>query len=79
MTSLAKRKSRLRFTTCDTVRERRKLREVVIDAHSHYCDVRLAGLRTSYPISYAAIYTAAVKIAVEKMRAERRERKKAQR
>lgn len=69
MTSLAKRKTRLVFTTCDTVRERGKLREVVIEAGTHYATVRLLGLRTSYQISYAGIFNAAVKIAVDAAKA----------
>jgi len=51
MTSLAKRKTRLVFTTCDLVRERGKQREVVIEAGTHYATVRLLGMRTHYQIS----------------------------
>lgn len=57
------------------MRERGKLREVTIEAQTHYCNVRLAGMRTRFPISYAAIYNAAVRIHVEKQRAEKRAQK----
>lgn len=72
MTNLEKRKSRLVFTTCDIVRERGKVREVVLECLTTTVNVRLAGMRTSYPISYAAIYNRAVAIAVEKSRAEKK-------
>lgn len=76
MTSLDKRKTRLIFTTCDTVRERGKLREVVIQAEPYFALVRLAGTRTSYPISYAAIFHAAARIKAEQERAEKTKAKK---
>jgi hypothetical protein len=72
MSRLALRSTRAMFTTEDCVRERRKLREVVVDLKPRYAMVRLAGLRTSYPISYAAIYSAAVKLAVQQERAEKK-------
>ena len=75
MTNLAKRKTRLVFTTCDAVRERGKLREVVIEAGTHYATVRLLGLRTSYQISYAGIFHAAVRLAVVKALAEKKAKK----
>lgn len=75
MTHLTKRKSRLQFTTPDLVRERGKLREVVIEAGVNYAEVRLAGMRTSYPITYAQIYNAAVRHQVERERAERKAKK----
>jgi hypothetical protein len=76
MTSLGKRKTRLIFTTCDTVRERGKLREVVIEAQTHYAVVRLAGMRKRFPISYATIYQTAAKIAAERLRAEKKAKRK---
>lgn len=75
MRSLLNRKSKLIFQTADAVRERGRLREVVIEAHPGYAMVRLAGMRTAYPISYAGIYNAAVRIAVERERAERKAKK----
>lgn len=77
MTKLEKRKSRLVFQTTDIVRERGRLREVVIEAHQGYAEVRLAGMRTSFPISYAQIYQTAARLQVERERAEKRAEKKA--
>jgi hypothetical protein len=79
LTSLDKRKTRLTFQTCDVVRERGRLREVVIHAETHYALVRLAGTRTAYPISYAAIFHAAARIKAEKERAEKTAKKKEER
>jgi hypothetical protein len=76
VTSLDKRKTRPVFTTCDTVRERGRLREVVIEAQTHFALVRLAGMRTAFPISYAAIYQCAAKIQAERKRAEKKARKR---
>ena len=72
MSNLGKRKTRLVFTTCDTVRERGKLREVVIEAQPYYCIVRLAGMRTSFEISYATIYQTAARVAAERARAAKK-------
>ncbi|HEY2351967.1 MAG TPA: hypothetical protein VGH83_05620 [Candidatus Acidoferrum sp.] len=76
MSSLDKRKTRLVFTTCDTVRERGRSRAVVIEAQPYYAVVRLAGCRTAYPISYAAIFHAAARIAAEKLYAEKKAQRK---
>lgn len=72
MTRLTERKTRLIFTSADVVRERGRLREVIIEAKPMYAEVRLAGMRTSFPISYAAIYHAAGRIAAERARAEKK-------
>ena len=78
MTKLSKRKSRLVIETCDTVRERGKLREVIAepDPQGYTVALRLKGLQTRYDISWGGIYNAAVKIAVDKQRAERKARRK---
>ena len=60
------------FVTEDEVREQGRHRQVVVEAHPGYCTLRLHGLRTGYPLSYAAIYQFAVRVAVE---AERKEKK----
>ena len=78
MTSLSERKTKLIVETADAVRERGKLREVVIECSSPYfCTVRLKGTRTRFPISYASIYNRAASIAAEAARAERKAAKKA--
>lgn len=80
MTALDQRKTRLTFETADTVRERGKSRPVVIEAVTpYYCNVRLKGTRTVFPISYGAIYGAAAKIAAQQARAEKLAAKKARR
>jgi hypothetical protein len=71
MAKLAKRKSRLSVEFSDTVRERGKLREVIMDFTPFVVSVRLKGLRTSYPITAASIFNRAVMIATEKKRAEK--------
>lgn len=76
MSRLDQRKSRLQFTTCDVVRERGKLREVVIEGTPYFCVVRLAGMRKAFPISYAAIYHAAAKLSAAKTREEKKARKR---
>lgn len=69
MPALDQRKTRLAFTTCDTVRDRGRLRPVVIDAQPYYAMVRLQGTRTAFPISWAAIYHAAARIKSQQDRA----------
>lgn len=76
MTSLAKRKTRLQFTTSDSVRYRGRLREIVVEATEYTAIVRLKGTRQEYEVSWAGIWNLAVKIAVEKQRAEKRARKR---
>jgi len=77
MTALENRKTRLIFTTADTIRERGKLRPVVIEARPMCAIVRLLGMRTGYPISYGAIYHAAARIAVEAERAAKKAKRRA--
>ena len=75
MTRLASRKSRLLIETSDTVRERGKLREVVLEPHPYTVSVRLKGMRQRFEVSYAGIYHFAAKVAAEKARAERKAKK----
>lgn len=76
MTKLSARKTKLVFCTADEVRERGKYRQVVIEAHTLCCTVRLQGMRKGYLITYGAIYSLAVKQALA---AEREAKKKARR
>lgn len=72
MSNLETRKSKLQFTTASTFREGRKLRQIVVEVDGPtFINVRLAGTRTRYSITFDAIYSAAVKLAVA---AERREK-----
>lgn len=77
MTKLQQRRTKLRFETADEIRERGKFRAVVIEAHEIYCVVRLAGMRTGFPISYGSIYQFAAKNAATRVRAEKAAAKKA--
>lgn len=77
MTALATRRTKLTVETADTIRERGKLREVILEFSSpYYCTVRLKGQRTRYALSYGAIFNRAVALAVEKARAERKEQRR---
>ena len=77
MTRLSERKSKLLIQTSDTVREKGKSREVIIEPLPHYAVIRLKGLRSRYEISWAGIWNAAVKIEVERQRAEKKAKRKA--
>ena len=65
MKALAQRKTRLVFETDDSIYERGHSRQVIVEAHPSYAVVRLKGTRKGYSICYAAIYHAAVRLAVE--------------
>jgi 3-methyladenine DNA glycosylase Tag len=77
MSELAARRTRLVFTTADQVRERGKLRAVVIEAQPYMAMVRLHGTRTAFPVSYAAVYHLAARLAVAEQRKEKAAKKKA--
>jgi hypothetical protein len=76
MTPLSKRKTKLSFSTADEVRERGRYRQVIIEAHPGYATVRLQGMRTGFDVSYAAIYSLAVKQALAAERAAKAAKKK---
>lgn len=78
MTSLASRKTRLTILSEDTARYRGKLRRVVVevDKTGYGGMVRLERTRQRYPFSFAGLHDYAVKIAVEKARAERKAKRK---
>ena len=80
MRALGQRKTRLVFETDDSIYGRGHSRQVVVEARPSYAMVRLKGTRKGYPICYAAMYHAAVRMAVEAERAVKaRERKAAKR
>lgn len=76
MTTLSSRKTKLVFETSDAIRERGRLREVVIEAQPYYALVRLKGTRKAFPISYGAIYHAAARIASEEARSAKKRGRK---
>ena len=75
MTDLSRRTTRLRFTTSDEQREHGKYRRVIIEAHPGCATVRLSGMRTGYSISWASIYSLAVKQHVAAEKAEKARKK----
>ena len=79
MSVLSKRKTRCVLEFSDCVRERGKLRPVVFELSPYGVRVRLKGLRGSYEITPASVYTSAVLRAVAQKRAEKLAAKKAKR
>jgi hypothetical protein len=75
MTALSHRKSKLTFETADVFRFRGKLREVVIEAQPYTALIRLKGTRQRFEVSWAGIYNLAAKIAADRARTERKQRK----
>lgn len=78
MTAIIKRKSPLRFIAEDTVRYRGRYRRVVMEVERDglTVQVRLEGTQRRYAVSFAGIYNLAVKIAVERERAERKAKRR---
>jgi hypothetical protein len=76
MSHLTKRKSRLVFTTADTVRYKGREREVVVEVTPFVATCRLAGTRTRYEMSWAGIFQHAAHAQAEKLRAERKAKRK---
>lgn len=75
MTSLARRTTRLRFATEDTVREKGKYRPVIVEAHTTFARFRLQGLHDSYDLPWAACRDLAVKLAVRAAKAAKAAKK----
>jgi hypothetical protein len=76
MTYLVKRKSRLIFTTADTVRYKGREREIVIEVSPFIATCRLAGTRTRYEMSWSGIFQHAARVYADRLRAERKAKKK---
>lgn len=72
MTPLANRRTKLAVEFSDAVRERGKLREVVMQFSPYGVTVRLKGMRCSFDVSPASIYNLAVLKAVAAKRAEKK-------
>jgi hypothetical protein len=71
MSNLETRKTKLQFTTGSTFRDGRKPRRIVVAVEPTYLTLNLYKTRARYSISFDAIMSAAVKLAVA---AERREK-----
>ena len=78
MTRLDKRKSKLLLETSDTVRERGRFREVIVEPHSngYTLSVRLKGCRMKYDLSWGGIYAFAARVAADRARAEKKAKRK---
>jgi hypothetical protein len=76
---LAKRKTRLEFTTEATARYRGREREIVVEVFPHHAALRLLGTRTRYEISWRGVFDYAAeghaRREKERRKAERRLRK----
>jgi hypothetical protein len=77
VTRLDSRKSRLVFTTSDTIRERGKLREIVLEPSPRYVTIRLKGCRQRLVLEYSAIYHLAAKKQADQNLREAKEARKA--
>lgn len=75
MTALTARKTRLIIETSDTIREKGKYRNIMVEAKPFHASIRLKGMRHSHDISWGAVWNLAVKIAVANERAEKAQRK----
>lgn len=76
MTHLNKRKSRLVFTTSDTVRYKGREREIVVEVSPFFATCRLAGTRTRYEMSWSGVFQHAAAVFADKLRAERKAKRK---
>ena len=75
MTDLATRKTKCIVQFSDCIRERGKSREVIFQLTPYGITVRLKGMRTGFDVSPAGVYNLAVRLAVEKTRAEKKAKK----
>lgn len=76
MTELRSKRTKTILETSDEVRDGGAYRPVIIEAHPLHMTVRLKGLRQSYNISYAAVWSMAVKAEVERVRREKKAAKR---
>lgn len=74
MTKIKERKTKLAIETADTIYEQGAHRPVLVEAHPLHATVRLKGTRSSYDISWSAVWSMAVKAEAERVRREKRKR-----
>lgn len=72
MNTIAKRKTKLRFETSETVQGR----PPVVDAGPYAATIRQKGLRKGYDVSWESIFLLAAKIEADRKREERKARRK---
>ena len=76
MSKLCERKSRLVAEFSETIRERGRSREIVVQLSPYNIKVKLKGTRHWFDLSPASCYNLAVAKEVAKQRAERKARRK---
>lgn len=74
---LRDRKTRLRFETDATFRERGKLREIILEPTPHLLYLKLKGQRKRVAVSYQTVIEAAYRIEADRKRAEKKAAKRA--
>ena len=76
MTALSKRKTRLVVEFSDAVRERGKLREIIMELTPYGMRIKLKGMRQWFDLSPASAYNQAVLKFVAAQKAEKAAKKK---
>jgi len=71
MTRLSDRRTRTVFETGSAIRERGRLRPIVVEAHNSFATLRLKGTRKSFTLTYDAMYSLAAKQEADALRRER--------
>ena len=71
MTTLSKRKTKLRFETDNIVRGR----NLMVEVEPLICTLRLKGKRMRYSINWETVFCAAAEIAARKLREERKQKR----
>jgi hypothetical protein len=75
MSKLCERKSRLVAEFSETIRERGRSREIIVQLSPYNIKVKLKGTRTWYDLSPASCYNLAVMKEVARIRAEKKAKK----
>jgi hypothetical protein len=75
MVSLSDRKSKLTFAVNTMVREKGKLRPVVVSPFPAYLQLRLKGCKRTLNLDYEFLYQTACKLEAARLRAERKARR----
>jgi hypothetical protein len=76
MTTLRTRKTKLVFETDREVHSCGKHRSIVVEPGPWVCTLRLKGTRQHYEIDWGSIFSMAARIAADKLREERKSRRK---
>jgi len=74
MMPIAERKTRLIFETGELIRERGRMRELIVEARPLWAVLRLKGLRNELAVSYESIYQLAAKQRADEVRRQKAKR-----